>query len=624
MTIIRWCGGGFGRPHRTVSAAALLLSTVLVASPTWADLLVRQIASLNRGNYWAAGNVVPYKTDTDAYATFVFTGGISSHLNGTFFFRYALVNRYDVVKIDTGLASDTAILPGHMIPWTAGDVDGDSEPELVAVGGESRAGRAYLVVATWGENARTRCLDSLMWSARYDSNPGIYGSEPLYVTDLDQDGKKEVSFINANRSMIYVYESVADHQLRLAATVPCMSGYALAVGDFDGDGGAEFATAGAATNNWVVIYKCTGDDQYVPWDSVSIQKPNADDVFSASNLDGSHRVVFFVSFFRADGKIWLYEFEPTQGTRGYQAFGVDSTYIPTGTAYSRSLCGDIDGDGIEEVVWSTGNQIRVYKSTGQHLYELQWYWDQGGNNSCNLNLYDMNGNGYNEILETGSNQTHIFEIEAIKVLYPSARFIQFYPGDTCRIRWETYFPPRCDSISLFLSTDTAWSLADTIAHGLAPSETSFAWIVPDLFQSYRQGDTPPRTAGSHPSLDSCRIVAIAYGPGWQYDESDNPFRIVSSGVSEAAPPLIRETRLLGAFPNPTTGRTSIRYQLRNAGPVSLNIADASGRIISKSVTPDVKPGSYESMWDASLLPAGIYFLSFSAGRVHETEKLIRE
>jgi hypothetical protein len=623
MTIIRWRGGGFGRPRRTVSAAALLLLIGLADTTAWADVHMKQIASINQGNFWSNGNIAPYKARADTYPTLVFAGGIPGPYAASSFYRYVPVNRYSVAKIDTGVIGDSTIQPGFMAPWAAGDVDGDSEVELVAENGQDVIGRQdYMLASLYGTNERTRCLDSLAWCVRYDSSHS-YFCEPYYITDLDQDGKKEVTFFSYTRNRIYVYECVADNQLRLAATVPCMSGYALAIGDFDGDSETELATAGAVTNNQVVIYKCTGDDQYVPWDSVSIQKPNADDVFSASNLDGSHRAVFFVSFFRADGKIWLYEFEPTQGTRGYQAFGVDSTFIPTGQAYARSLCGDIDGDGIEEVVWSTGNQIRVYESTGLHLYELQWYWDQGGNNSCNLNLYDMNGNGYNEILETGSGATHIFEIEAIKVLYPSARFIEFHPGDTCPIRWETYFPPRCDSISLFLRTDTVWSLADTIAHGIAPSETSYDWIVPDLSRNYRQGDTPPRTAGSHPSLDSCRIVAIAYGPGWQYDESDNPFRIVSSGISEAAPPLIRETKLLGAFPNPCVAHARIQFQLREPSHVTLRVSDVTGRTVATLADEVLRSGRYNRDWEvAPTIPAGVYFLNFTAANQRQTEKLM--
>jgi hypothetical protein len=118
---------------------------------------------------------------------------------------------------------------------------------------------------------------------------------------------------------------------------------------------------------------------------------------------------------------------------------------------------------------------------------------------------DFNRNGYNEILMSGGGKTYIYEIEAVKVLGPNGG-TSLHGGDTVSIHWETYNPPRCDSVSLFLRRDSTWQL-DTIAHGLAPTESSYIWTVPDR------------------RLDCCHVVAIAYGPGWQFDESDTFFSI---------------------------------------------------------------------------------------------------
>lgn len=283
---------------------------------------------------------------------------------------------------------------------------------------------------------------------------------------------------------------------------------------------------------------------------------------------------------------------------------VESTSFLTDNVNARSICGGIDGDGIEEIRWSTGGQISVYKCTGLHEYERVWTWYQTGNNSCNLNLYDMNGNGYNELLKSGSGMTHIIEIEAIRVRYPNNAGLQCRGGDTCPIRGETFFPPRCDSISLFLRTDTIWSLVDTIAHGLASSETSYRWVVPDI------------------RVDSWRIIAIAYGPGWRRDEADNIFRTLPLGVSEAAQPLIRETKLLSISPNPTTGIARINYQLRDATPVTLRLADAGGHIIRHELIPSHKSGYYEHIYNISQLSLSSYFLTFSTNSQHETMKIV--
>jgi hypothetical protein len=440
----------------------------------------------------------------------------------------------------------------------------------------------------------------------------VYGSEPFYITDLDRDGKKEITF-GQQGGDIRIYENSGPDSMRLVARVSCARGTAgcgLAFGDFDNDGAMEFATAGIDWNNWVHIYKCVGDNLYFPWDSVAIQLPGGLDAFEGRNLDGTHHATFFVCFSTSGGRIWLYQFEPTQGTRGYQPFPVDSGLVATSEVYGRSICGDIDGDGIDEVIWSMGTQIQAYECTGPHQWQRIWYWWNGGGNSCNINLYDMNGNGYNEIVESGSGRTHIFEIEAIRVLNPNTN-ITLHPGDTCRLRWQTFTPPRCDSISLFLRTDTSWHL-DTLIHGLPPSETAWTWTVPDIRSDY------------------CHVVAIAYGPGWQYDECDTFFRILPVGVDESTTPPVGETKLIGAFPNPCAGSMRLWFQIGNQGQsttgqslISLRICDVSGRTAAMLADGVMKPGIYHRDWEvAPTVPNGVYFIRLETPDCRETEKVI--
>jgi hypothetical protein len=271
--------------------------------------------------------------------------------------------------------------------------------------------------------------------------------------------------------------------------------------------------------------------------------------------------------------------------------------------WNRSVCGDVDGDGIDEIVWSCGSHFYIYRCTGPHQYERVWSWYNGGNNSCNLNLYDMNGNGYNEVIMSGSQRTFLFEIEAIRLLSPNGG-TTYRGGDTCRIRWQIFAPPQCDSISLLLRKDTTWQL-DTIVHGLAPSETACTWTVPDDIRS-----------------DRCHITAIAYGPGWQYDESDTTFSILPLGVGESGTEPIYETKLLGLTSNLISGPTSIRFQLREQKDVNLVVRDVTGRLASTLARGRMKPGLHEATWDPSQVPAGVYFISLHAGELRQTRRLI--
>jgi hypothetical protein len=176
-----------------------------------------------------------------------------------------------------------------------------------------------------------------------------------------------------------------------------------------------------------------------------------------------------------------------------------------------------------------------------------------------------------DIVVSGGGHTWVFEMEALKILTPNGGD-SLTPGETCRVRWCLYTPPRCDSVSLFLRTDTTWFL-DTIATGLSPADSTFDWVVPPG------------------PIDSCRVVAIAYGPGWQFDESDAPFRILPGGVAEAATVRVCDWAL-SVSPNPAPGRAVVRCDVPVASDVSLSLYDATGRKVEVLASGLRAPGRY--------------------------------
>jgi hypothetical protein len=575
----------------------------MVCSTLWADWHIKEIAQLNQGVGATLGWILGYRSSPDSQPLLIFNGNPNgTHILGDFFYRYAPVNRYEFVKFDTGWDS---LSPGDDYPWAVGNVNGDSVPQLVGIA-TTTGNDGHLVM--YEPAVRGGCPDSLV--AQYEYSSEIATAPPCYIADLAHDGHKEILFLNAGAGgQIYFFEVQGDSlQIDTVLSGDVEGEGPMAIGDFDQDGQTEFATAGYSWYNWVMVYKCTGPNQYVTWDSCPMSLPNGSDVFSSDNIDGSHHATFFVSFWDVDGNLWLYEFTPTQGTHGYQAFLVDSTTMPAGTGpAARSFCGSIDGGDTDEVVWSCGVSLRAYKRTGPHQYQLIWTYPIPANDAANVNMYDFNGTGYNQIVESGCNVTRIFEIEAIHVLAPNGGEA-YRGGDTCRITWETFNPPRCDSVSLFLRTDSTWRL-DTIAHGLPASDTTYLWQIPPDLRS-----------------DYCHIVAIAYGPGWQYDESDTFFTIQPLGVEESEVQPVLETKLVGVFPNPMAEHAVVTFQVSKQEPVDLRIYDVSGRVVNTLASGIMKPGRYslplEIRHSGLDLASGIYFLSLDTPDHHENRKLV--
>jgi len=76
------------------------------------------------------------------------------------------------------------------------------------------------------------------------------------------------------------------------------------------------------------------------------------------------------------------------------------------------------------------------------------------------------------------------------------------------------------------------------------------------------------------------------------------------------------------YPNPFNPSTVIRYQLSVVSNVSLKIYDAMGREVQTLVNERLQAGTYETIFDGSMLNSGVYFYRLIAGSFSETRKML--
>ncbi|RJP63777.1 MAG: T9SS C-terminal target domain-containing protein [Ignavibacteriales bacterium] len=76
------------------------------------------------------------------------------------------------------------------------------------------------------------------------------------------------------------------------------------------------------------------------------------------------------------------------------------------------------------------------------------------------------------------------------------------------------------------------------------------------------------------------------------------------------------------YPNPFNPTTKIRYEIPQAGLVSLRVYDVLGKEVATIVNEEKTAGSYEVEFNGSGLPSGIYFYKLHSGNYTETKKLI--
>ena len=93
---------------------------------------------------------------------------------------------------------------------------------------------------------------------------------------------------------------------------------------------------------------------------------------------------------------------------------------------------------------------------------------------------------------------------------------------------------------------------------------------------------------------------------------------MNEGITESPEEYI----MLSAYPNPFNPETTISFSLPNASKVSLAVYDIQGKEITTLVEGAYPAGTYNSVFNASDLASGIYFVSLRAGNLTQTQKLM--
>ncbi len=363
-------------------------------------------------------------------------------------------NRFSLVFADTGeYPEPPGITTGNAIPFAAGDIDNDGLTDIVCITVEpdsSNPNIVYVVVITIESPDSFSYPCSLSWFYRCGNNFAI-PFLTCYLPDMDGDGRKEI--LSATPGLgTCIWENTGNDQNQLVWRDITHAFSSMTVGDFDMDGEMNFASASAGSSGITSVWECTGDDQYQIVYQDTVRQPNGVDAFMTNDIDGNGFPEFYVAFENVPrGKIYLYMWQANEiGTDVYHRTLLDSVGF-SGTMWGRiSECGDIDGDGIDELIWTTPDVIKVYKAVGDNDLKEVWRWnnDHGGFRSLVSTVYDINNDGYNELITAGNAKISIFEIVAVDLLSPNRG--TYNVGDTIPIRWVTHSPPRCDSLSLFL------------------------------------------------------------------------------------------------------------------------------------------------------------------------------
>jgi hypothetical protein len=91
---------------------------------------------------------------------------------------------------------------------------------------------------------------------------------------------------------------------------------------------------------------------------------------------------------------------------------------------------------------------------------------------------------------------------------------------------------------------------------------------------------------------------------------------------QAAPAVIQEYRLYPNYPNPFNPTTTIAFDLRDAGQVSLLVYDVMGREVATLVNAPLAAGRHQVTFEARNLPSGVYLYRLTTAGYTELHKMI--
>jgi phage terminase large subunit-like protein len=104
---------------------------------------------------------------------------------------------------------------------------------------------------------------------------------------------------------------------------------------------------------------------------------------------------------------------------------------------------------------------------------------------------------------------------------------------------------------------------------------------------------------------------------YKRDPTGNPFGIIN--INSEIP---KEFSLGQNYPNPFNPSTFIRFALSVAGMTNLKVYDILGREVATLVNEQLKPGTYEVVFNGTNYPSGVYYYVLKAGDFIENRKMV--
>jgi hypothetical protein len=298
------------------------------------------------------------------------------------------------------------------------------------------------------------------------------------------------------------------------------------------------------------------------------------------------------------------------GLNGFTNTGASAwSYIVTGAVWSVKEIPDINNDNVNDIVGFTSSPSgKLFAVTGDAGAEL-WTASLGtSNNGKIIKLDDMNKNGFLDLALSGPQTMYRFDSHNGAFLWtvsPGASYtrgiddIGDVNGDTLHdIAVMTQQPGK-----LIVFNGLNGSVLFEYTFGTTLNERGDRVIA---INSIDTNLSKEMVAGSRDG----RLICFSGGPNTVIGVNSNSGKIP---VNYA---------LYQNYPNPFNPVTKINFDLPKSSHVKLRIFDVLGREVAVLVNENMKPGKYETEWNASQFASGVYFYEINTDDFRDVKKMI--
>lgn len=503
------------------------------------------------------------------------------------------------------------------------------------------------------------------------------------IADLDNDGIKELVVTTQGNSeghlsTLFIFEANGDLRAKVDADYYFDPRTFPSIADIDNDGETEIVMPCVGpTDNRILVYDSQGNpEQGIPiqfqmsdnlYASVLLADSNHDNfleiVYGGWYLDGARLVVLdkngnnlpgfpiflernngtcetntpAVANLDGDDDLEIVTIShknnaPTD-TTNIRAFNIDGSLLWKQKIFSISLgdpvIGDVNNDGLNEVVFTSENGIYILRNDGQFLLSKNMGLDMA---HSNIALADFDNDNDLEI---------VFQYaEQLNVIHHDGTLIFSFPSD-----WIGHHPPVVGDIDndgtpdiLFNSDNEIYALNinGEVLNGFPKPMELIAYSSPSIDDIDNDGKVDVVSSANwiEPDVD----VGIIYvwelesdyqpstmqWPMFQHDIQHTGFYHggIPVGISDGSQPIAKPALLGQNYPNPFNQTTTIRFSVPNTQNVSLRVLDSFGKIVLDLCNEEKSPGAYQLKVDGKNLSGGVYFYQLQADNFLETKKFI--